>query len=375
VNERNERLAERRIIHTIGQLERGGAEKQLSLLALALHTRGWDQVVVSFSRSGPWKSVLESGGIPVVEIPPNPIKPYRWWKANQAIRRENPQLLMAWSLYTGAYTRYLIGCGEPARIQGIRGDPTIDSNTGLASRRLRLGRLAVEGADCVISNSWRGIEALRSMIRRIPSPLVIPNIVPALGRAKPAGETDAPRVVAVGTLKRLKGFDVLLRALAPIHSEGHDFELLIAGEGPERANLQRLTTDFGLAKCVRFLGEISDVPSLLSDAHLAVHPSRSEGLSNAVLEAMGEGLPVVATAVGGTPEMIVDGSRGLLVPPDDPPALTNAIRCLLRDPQLRGRLGQEALTWVRRYCSESAVATAYESAFSRAIIGERRGRK
>ncbi len=70
VNERNERPAGRHIIHTIGQLERGGAEKQLSLLALALHTRGWDQVVVSFSRSGPWKNVLESGGIPVVEIPP-----------------------------------------------------------------------------------------------------------------------------------------------------------------------------------------------------------------------------------------------------------------------------------------------------------------
>ncbi len=282
---------------------------------------------------------------------------------------------MAWSLYTGAYTRYLIGCGEPARIQGIRGDLTIDSNTGHTSRRLPIGRVAVEGADCVISNSWWGIEVLRSTSCRIPSSLVIPNIVPALGRAKPTEEVEATRIVAVGTLKRLKGFDVLLKALAPILSEQHDFELFIAGEGPERANLQRLVSDLGLTKCVRFLGEISDVPSLLSDAHLAVHPSRSEGLSNAILEAMSEGLPVVATAVGGTPEMIVDGSRGLLVPPDDPPALTNAIRCLLRDSQLRGRLGQEALTWVRRYCSESAVATAYESAFSRAIIGERRGRK
>ena len=200
---------------------------------------------------------------------------------------------------------------------------------------------------------------------------MIPNIVTARGRAEPANDAETPRIVAVGTLKRLKGFDVLLRALALLHSEGHRFELLVAGEGPERDNLQRLTSNLGLTDCVHLLGETSDVPALLARAHLAVHASRSEGLSNAILEAMAEGLPVVATAVGGTPEMIVNGVRGLLVPPDDPSALMSAVRNLLRYPQLRRHMGQEALTWVRRHCSETAVADAYATAFSRAIIGMR----
>lgn len=363
---------EGRVIHTIGQLGRGGAEKQLSILALALRARGWNQAVVSFSPGGYWKTILEAGGIPVFEIPSGPAKPYRWWQTNQVIRRERPELLMAWSLYTGAYTRYLVGCGRPARIQGVRGDLTIDSNTGLGSGRLRWVWPAVEGADCIISNSCWGVEVLRSISPRIPSALVIRNIVAALGRAAPAEEVETLRIAAVGTLKRLKGFDVLFQALARLRNEARPFELLVAGEGPERDSLRYLAFSLGVADCIRFLGEISDVPSLLAGAHLAVHPSRSEGLSNAVLEAMAEGLPVVATAVGGTPEMIIDGLRGLLVPPDDPPALTGAMKRLLGNPQLRGRMGQEALKWVRRHCSESAVAEAYEAAFLRAIHGMRR---
>lgn len=362
------------IVHTIGQLTRGGAEKQLALLSLALRARGWSQTVVSFSCSGPWKSILEDGGIPVHEIPSSPVKPYRWWKTNQVIRRERPDLLMAWSLYTGVYTRYLIGCGAPARIQGVRGNLTVDSNTGLESNQLRWGRLAVEKADYIISNSRWGVNVLRSKGLRIPRALVVPNIVDAQGRAEAAKEVETLRIVAVGTLKRLKGFDVLLRALAPLQGGGFRFELLIAGEGPERDSLRYLASSLGLADSVRFLGEISDVPALLSHAQLAVHASRSEGLSNAILEAMAEKLPVIATAVGGTPEIIVDGVSGLLVPPDDPPALANAVKRLSADPQLRGRMGEEALRWVRRYCSESAVAEAYEAAFSRAITEVRRDR-
>ena len=118
--------AEGHIVHTIGQLRRGGAEKQLTMLALALRARGWSQTVISFSHSGHWKTVLEDGGIPVHEIPPNPAKPYRWWKNNQLIRRERPKLLMAWSLYTGVYTSRLMGCGRVVRVQGIRETLTTD---------------------------------------------------------------------------------------------------------------------------------------------------------------------------------------------------------------------------------------------------------
>ena len=148
--------------------------------------------------------------------------------------------------------------------------------------------------------------------------------------------------MAVGALKPLKSYDILLRALSVLAAEGKQFELLLAGKGSDRERLQGLACELGLAECVTFLGEVADVPALLASAHLLVHTAMSEGLGNTVLEAMGEGLPVVATSVGGTPEVIEDGLSGLLIPPGDVPAFVDALRRLLDDAELRRQLGRGA---------------------------------
>jgi len=137
---------------------------------------------------------------------------------------------------------------------------------------------------------------------------------------------DAPDLLAVGACVHHKGHDVLARAVELLRADGHSFEAAVAGEGPLRP------------AGVRFLGPRDDVGALLAGCRVFVHPSRTEGLGMAVVEAMMAGVPVVASRVGGIPEVV--GEDGVLVPPDDPVALARGIldACALEQTRMqRGR--------------------------------------
>jgi len=166
---------------------------------------------------------------------------------------------------------------------------------------------------------------------------------------------------AVGNLWTYKGHADLLRALQAIAQKlPRDWTLLIVGRDVD-GNLDRLSklcAELGLAAHVRFLGERDDVASLLSVADIHVSASHTEGLPNNILEAMGSGLPVVATEVGGVPELVVHAVTGLLVPPRDPAALGAAILALASDPALRARLGRAGHTRATANFSIQRSATA-----------------
>ena len=133
-----------------------------------------------------------------------------------------------------------------------------------------------------------------------------------------SGPSPAGPIVAVARLSPEKDLGNLIRAVAIAGSQNPDLKVEVAGDGPCRAELERLVVELGLQHRVLFLGEVHDVPSLLARGSLFVLPSRSEGISLTLLEAMACGLPVVATRVGGTPEVVLDGESGLLVPPGNP---------------------------------------------------------
>lgn len=349
----------RKIVHLVGQLVRGGAERQLLYVTDALRERGWMQSVIVFSPGDVWDERLKAQGIPLLHIPRHPVKMWRLWQLNRLVRRERPDILHSWSWHTNVYARWLPKGARPLRIFSLRGNPTMDSRTGEPLPTPR-SLNALAKADCLVSNSRAALESLRAHRDRLPRGEVVGNIVFAQGRARPDAPVETPRIVAAGQLIPLKAYDVLLCALGSLAAEGRKFEFLLAGIGPEQAHLEELAGQLGLKQRVTFLGGVEDVPALLAEAHLLVHPSRSEGLSNTILEAMAEGLPVVATSVGGTPEIIEDGRNGLLVPPNSPKALTEAIRRLLDDPGLRARLGAAALASVREQCSPAAVTAQYE---------------
>jgi glycosyltransferase involved in cell wall biosynthesis len=146
-------------------------------------------------------------------------------------------------------------------------------------------------------------------------------------------------LLSLAGLVRRKGLDVLLEALAELASDQVVAITWVAGEGPERAALDARAVELGLAGRVRFLGARNDAAELLSACDVFVLPARREGLGVAALEAMAAARPVVASRVGGLAEAVVDGSTGLLVPPEDPRALASALRRVVLDPALRARLG------------------------------------
>ena len=173
--------------------------------------------------------------------------------------------------------------------------------------------------------------------------------------AEPVRMTRGPTVLEVARLAEVKGQRLLLAALAELDADavlvGRDLERGGAYEAELRVEAERL----GVADRVVFAGHRDDVPALLAGCDVVCLPSSVEGLPLVVLEAMAQGRPVVATAVGGTPELVVDGETGLLVPPGDARALAAALDKVLRDPALARRLGEAGRRRVLASFSLSAM--------------------
>jgi glycosyltransferase involved in cell wall biosynthesis len=158
-------------------------------------------------------------------------------------------------------------------------------------------------------------------------------------------------VLTVARLDAQKGHRYLLEAAAQL--PGVSF--VMAGAGPEEESLQRQAAEFGVADRVSFLGHRDDVPVLLAGCDLFVLPSLFEGLPLAILEAMAAGKPVISSAVGGAPEVIVEGETGLLVPPADAATLAAGIRSLAADPNRRRRMGAAGRARVREMFSAETM--------------------
>jgi glycosyltransferase involved in cell wall biosynthesis len=143
----------------------------------------------------------------------------------------------------------------------------------------------------------------------------------------------------VSVLRPQKALDILVRAAQLVHGALPEARILIVGDGPERDALTALVQELGLAGVVVFAGVRTDVGDLLAASDIVASSSAFEGSPLALMESLGAGKPVVATRVGGVPEIVRDGLEGLLVPPGDPTALADALLTLLRDSGLRDRMG------------------------------------
>lgn len=183
--------------------------------------------------------------------------------------------------------------------------------------------------------------------------------IAAIDAARPGDEVrlelglpeGAPVIGLVGRLDHWgKGHKELFEAMAGLR-ERHPAHALIVGGGRRMDEVRQSAESLGLAGAVHFLGPRQDVPDLLNAMDIFVLPSHSEGVSLALLEAMAAGLPVVASAVGGLPEVVQDGDNGLLIPPRDAGALAGALERLLTDPALARRLGANARAHVREHYS------------------------
>jgi len=159
-------------------------------------------------------------------------------------------------------------------------------------------------------------------------------------------ETEGLVIGTAARLTRSKGIRYLIEAFSYLHNKYRDINLVIIGEGEERKNLEILAQDLKINNRVFFLGAIPDARCYFRNFHIFVLPSLSEAFSITILEAVSQKIPVIATSVGGIPEIIEDGKTGLLVPPKEPLILAQAIERLITDEGLRVRLGDEGY---RRY--------------------------
>jgi glycosyltransferase involved in cell wall biosynthesis len=187
-------------------------------------------------------------------------------------------------------------------------------------------------------------------------------------REQIGGDAERPLVLMPARLDEQKGHPFLLRAAAEL--PGVDF--VLAGEGSERAKLEALAAELGIAERVHFLGYRDDIPQLLAACDVFALPSLYEGSSLAVMEAMAAGRPVVSSAIGGTDELIDDGVDGLLVAPGDAAGLAGALRRLLGDVELRETFARRARQRVERDFTPTAMTQRVEAIYGELLAGGRR---
>ncbi|WP_263408489.1 glycosyltransferase [Terriglobus tenax] len=187
---------------------------------------------------------------------------------------------------------------------------------------------------------------------------------------------DRSRHIAIGCLSRLskeKGVDVLVWALPRLLKAYPELQCVVAGEGPERDRLLALAAELGVSHSFHLPGFCEDTPRFLAHCTLMVQPSRIEAMPLAVLEAMATGKAIVASAVGELPRLLEDGNAGLLVPPENPEALADAILALLQDPAKRHALEHRAAEKAASHFDVSVMLREYLRIYQEAIAKRRPG--
>lgn len=310
-------------------------------LARRLHASGEPVECVFLFGGGPLLEELNRDGVPwrVLRRPGNPStrRSVRVFTSLVAVarlgwllRRRRPAVVMAWLTFATWPTLLLAELlTSAARVAGIRGE-ILPTEVRWASR---LFRRALRRADAVVVNSNALLAEATSWGAAQDSVKVIPNGV------DPATQVSDPRsrsAVVVANYRPYKGHVDLLRALALCNT---DASVRLCGSGDGRRDVENLAAELSLLERVHFIPEPADIALELGRAGFAIHPSRSEGLSNAILEEMAAGLPVIAMSVGGNPMLVEHDVNGYLLDVGDHISLARAIDELSSDTELRRRLG------------------------------------
>ncbi len=301
----------------------GGAEAFFERLALAQHRSGVEVLAV-IRRDAGRAARLSAGGLAPVELGfGGPLDLLTGRRLRATLEAFRPQVVVAWMNRAARFCRSATPSSRSWTLVGRLG-----GQYDLAYYR---------GCDVLVANTRGLVEWIAGQGWPRQRLKHLPNFAADLLGAEPAPLRGARRLLAMGRLHPNKDFPTLFRALARLPEEVH---LSLAGEGPERAALEALARELGIAARVEFLGWRGDVGALLAGTELLVVPSQIEPLGNVVLEGFAAARPVVATAADGPREVIEDGRTGLLVPIGDDAALAGAVRALLDDPARAASLAE-----------------------------------
>lgn len=234
-------------------------------------------------------------------------------------------------------------------------------------------RIANRFTDCVVGVSEDATRLCQGQDRHSAAKMrCIWNGVD-LQRFQYFGPVDELHAVSVARLSPEKDFPTLIRAIALVKQRQPNFRVTIVGDGKERPSLEQLAVELDVADRITFAGEQSDIPTFLRQAGFFVSSSRTEGISLTLLEAMGCGLPILATAVGGNPEIIDDGRTGRLVPSENPEALADAIDQMCRDQEMWRTMGELGRDRVERHFSLRSMIDRYSALYDGFLAKKRQG--
>ncbi len=350
-----------RVCFLIDELAPAGTETQLLALLRCLDRRRIAPTLCLLRGDSPTSRALEPDDCPVRRLGVGSLRSpgtlARVRRFARFLRRQSIEVLQAFfpdSCYFGLLAAWLAGVPHRLRTRNNLGH-------WLTPLHRALGRLLNRFATLTVTNCHAARAALLHGERTAPESVVVLENGVDLDRFDripllTSGGSETVRVGAVANLRPVKGLDVFVNAAARLASTHPRAVFEVAGEGEQRAALERQISESGLDGRFALRGSVADVPGFLAGLRMAVLPSHSEGMSNALLEYMAAGRAVVATAVGAAPDLIVDGVHGLLVPPGDAGALAGALDHLLREPALAARLGQAARARaLQRYGREAMV--------------------
>ncbi len=349
----------------------GGTEQLILLTAPRLQRLGFEVSVACLKGWGPVGEELEARGVRAVALgAAGPCDVRAVGRLLSLIRRERIQILHA-HLFLANLTARLIGrlAGVPIVISTHH---DTDLEMGFLARLAESATASMSDTVLACSEAVRRY-AIRTYGLRPGQVRTLRNAIPAAEEAaghaarrdrvrRELGAANGERLV--GTVGRLvepkKGIPIFLAAARRMADRLPGVRFVIVGDGPARERLEALATKEGMGHRTLFAGERRDVPDVMRALDLLVQPSNWEGFGLTVLEAMAAGRPVVATRVGGVPEVVLEGRTGLLVPPADPDALAAACLEILTDPERAARLGEAGRRRAREeFCIDRLVeATA-----------------
>ncbi len=360
------------LLFLVTNFDRGGAEKVVTRLAVGLPREKYAVRVAALQgRSNAVAVDIAGAGVPVCDLG------MRWkWDARVAVRlcrlvrRDGIRIIFAFMFHPTILAR-LIGsaCRVPLRISSER----IMAWEGLGRRWIN--RWTVPLATHVVAVSEH-VAAYARQEFHVPADRMtaIPNGVD-LAHFQPRRQPIESDGFVIGCTARLHGKNnhaALLTAFARIAGTWPAARVLLVGHGPEEGRLKAMAERLGVADRVRFAGEQGDVAPFLREMDVYAQSSIAEGMSNSILEAMAAALPVVATGVGGTPEVVVHGETGLLVPPGDPGALAEALGALLANPEMAVAFGRAGRARAEARFGERLMLERIEALLDRLVQRELR---
>lgn len=351
----------------IDSLQTGGSERQFVTVSRSLDKDRFQLHLACIQAKG---ALL--GGLDIEEFPlGGSLYGVQSWKTRMNLWRHLRQRRVAVAHAFDFYTNLLLI--PPARLAGVPVVIGSQRQLGdlLTPMQFRAQLMVYRQCDAVVCNSRAAANRLIEAGLDEKKIAVIWNGLAQDGFMEvPPALPERPGWLRVGMVARMntraKNHSLLLRAAARLLESDLKVEFVLVGDGPQRSELEREASHLGLGDRVRFLGDRRDIPSILASLDLTVLPSVSESLSNAIIESMAAGVPVVATRVGANVELITE-DRGALVPVGDEISLASEIERLLRDEDKRAQLGRNCRSFAEENFSLEKMRQNYEALYTRLL--------